>query len=77
MYFRTLPQFLKTQIKKEKKNQPHSSGLLYSSALTGDAVVAGRRQGVAGEHQWGPGVAPGKMVVGGLAVEAQRRWSGG
>jgi hypothetical protein len=24
------------------------------------AVGAGRRQGVAGEHQWGPGVAPGR-----------------
>jgi hypothetical protein len=33
-------------------------------ALTGGAVVVGRWQGVAGEHQWIPGVAPGNVVVG-------------
>jgi hypothetical protein len=36
-----------------------------ASALVGDAMAAGRRQGVAREHQWGPGVAPDKMAEGG------------
>jgi hypothetical protein len=33
-------------------------------ALDGDVMGAGRRQGVAGEHRWGPGVAPGKKIGG-------------
>jgi hypothetical protein len=42
-------------------------------------VGAGRQQGVAGEHQWGPGVAPGKEEGagahrnGGLKVR-RRKW---
>jgi hypothetical protein len=32
----------------------------HDGALDGGAVGAGRQQGVAGEHRWGPGVAPGK-----------------
>jgi hypothetical protein len=34
-------------------------------ALSSDAMAAGRWQGVAGEHQWGPGVALDKMAEGG------------
>jgi hypothetical protein len=33
--------------------------------FTGGPVGAGRRQGVASEHRWGPGVAPGKKISGG------------
>jgi hypothetical protein len=40
-----------------------------SSALTGSTVAAGRRQGIAKEHQWNPRVAPGNVVVGGAHLE--------
>jgi hypothetical protein len=59
-------------------------------ALDGGTVGAGRRQGVADEHQWGPGVAPGKKSRDGahrggratvgrqeVAGTAAFRWEGG
>jgi hypothetical protein len=60
----------------EKPNGPRPGGPIQprkrpatrrrrGGALTGDAMAAGRWQGVAGEHQWGPGVALNKMAEGG------------
>jgi hypothetical protein len=55
----------------------------------GGSAVARRRQGVAGEHRWGPGVAPGKeerigahrnggsMVASGGGVQWRQCRSGG
>jgi hypothetical protein len=49
-------------------------------ALDGGAVGAGRRQGVAGEHRWGPEVAPGKKIGGGAhpigGASGGRHWYG-
>jgi hypothetical protein len=48
-------------------------------ALASDVVATGRRQSVAGEHQWGPGAAPGKVVVSGTHSRwpAVVRWRSG
>jgi hypothetical protein len=45
------------------------------------AVAAGRRKGVAGEHRWGPGEAPGKksgdgVHRGGRATMGRRKMAG-
>jgi hypothetical protein len=42
----------------------------HGGALAGGAVAANQQQGVAGEHQWGPGVAPGNVVVSGPHPES-------
>jgi hypothetical protein len=44
-----------------------------SGSLTGDAIAAGRRQGVAGEHQWDFRVAPSKVGSAVLTRTAARR----
>jgi hypothetical protein len=49
--------------------------------LADGSTVAGRRQGVAGEHRWGPGEAPGKKSGdgahrGGRATVRRRKMAG-
>jgi hypothetical protein len=65
-----------------EKNGPH--GLRQRArggVLDGGAVAADRRKGVAGEHRWGPGEAPGKksgdgVHRGGRATVGRRKMAG-
>jgi hypothetical protein len=51
-----------------------SRGAACGGTLTDGPVAASRRQGVPREHQWGPGMAPGKAIGGGSHPNGDAAW---